>query len=202
MRIVLWAGLAVVVLFRLVWLARYFQTAGWRSFKLLTSSLYSAPDPLRRDIHQRVASVTESLLDNCVIVGAIALAAWTALFAVAKTPPANELTSTTRALLLVGAAVLITAPILFRQPDRHLSNIGRTIVLFVGLEAVGLSLASLTHDLLRGSVGLALAVVIAIVLVVRDCIDSVTSIRYVDLLIKPGIARLDAAKENQHGPEA
>jgi hypothetical protein len=202
MRIVLWAGLALVLLFRLVWLARYFQIAGWRSFKLLTSSLYSASDSPRRDTHQRVASVTESLLDNCVIVGAIAFAAWTALFAVARTPPANELTSTTRGLLLVGAALLITAPILFRQPDRHLSYIGRTFALFVGLEAVGLSLASLARDLLHGPGGLALALVVAIVLVTRDCIDSVNAFRYVDLLIKPGIARLDATKEIQHEPES
>jgi len=197
MRLLLWGGLALVVLFRLVWLACYFQIAGRRSFKLLTSSLYSAPDPQRRDIHQRVASVTESLLDNCVVVGAIALAAWTALFAVARTPPADELTPTTRALLFVGAAVLITAPILFRQPDRHLSNIGRNIALYVGLEAVGLSLASLTRDLLHGSVGLAIALVVVIVLVARDCVDSVNAIRYLHLLVKPGIARLDAAKERE-----
>jgi hypothetical protein len=197
MRLILWDGLALVVLFRLVWLGCYFQIAGRRSFKLLTRSLYSAPDPQRRDIHQRVASVTESLLDNCVVVGAIALAAWTALFAVARTPPADELTPTTRALLLVGAAVLITAPILFRQPDRHLSYIGRTIALFVGLEAVGLSLASLARDLLHGSVGLAIALIVVIVLVARDCVDSVNAIRYLHLLVKPGIARLDAAEEKK-----
>ena len=89
------------------------------------------------------------------------------------------------------------APILFRQPDRHLSNIGRNIALYVGLEAVGLSLASLTRDLLHGSVGLAIALVVVIVLVARDCVDSVNAIRYLHLLVKPGIARLNAAKEQE-----
>jgi hypothetical protein len=56
----------------------------------------------RGAIHQSVAAVTESVLDNCVIVGTPALAAWTALFAVAHQVRGDELSSTTRAMRLIG----------------------------------------------------------------------------------------------------
>lgn len=191
MNYALWSGLALVVLFRLAWLAKYVCVAGRRSLRLLTSQLYDVDEDAGGAIHQSVAAVTEKLLENCLIVGTLALAAWTALFAVAEQPPAKELTSTTRFLLLVGSAVLICAPMVFREPDRHLSYIGRSSTLYTGLAAVGLSLASIFYDLVHWWAGMAIAAAVAVVLVGRDIVESVTEMRRLEA-VRHAVVRLSS----------
>lgn len=119
-----------------------------------------------------MAGVTDGLLDNCLIVGGLALAAWTALIAISgQSGFAGQITATTRNLLLTGAGVLVLAPILLRKTDRALSYFLRSSALYVGLTAVGQSFASIGHDLLAGAPGDALAVVVAATLAVRDVAD-------------------------------
>jgi hypothetical protein len=174
---VLWAALITVAVLRVVWVLSYLLAAGPRARTLITSSMYQVDEARRLEVHLRVASATDRLLDNCLLVGAIALAAWTGLFAVARQQPAAELSSTTRALLLLGATVLVMAPIVFRKPDRHFSYIGRSSALFIGLTAVGLSLGSLAHDLVHGTWGVTLAAVVIALLVARDLADTLDEIR-------------------------
>jgi hypothetical protein len=181
---VLWAALCLVVFLRIFWMGCYFQVARRQSFALQTSALYD--DPAK--VHQGVATVTQRLVETCLVVGALALAAWTALFAVARQAPADELSATTRALLLVGAAVLICAPLVFRKPDRYFSYIGWSIALYTGLTAVGLSLASIANDLLHGGVGVGIGLSIVVVLVARDVKDSISSVEELYRFVRPKVA--------------
>jgi hypothetical protein len=189
----LWAALAVVVAVRLAWLMSYLVLARRNlvaGFRLLTSELYQAPTDTRRaEIHQSVAAEVNRLADTCLVVGALALAAWAALFAVADQPAGSQVRPTTRALLVLGAAVLIAAPVFFRVPDLYLSYLGRSSALFTGLTAVGLAFASLGDDLLRGVLRIAIPLAAAIVLVARDLVDVSGEIRGLAAEVQPVLAR-------------
>ena len=128
------------------------------------------------EIHESVATETDRLVDTCLLAGTIAFAAWTALFAVADQAPGSEISSTTRSLLLVGAAALVATPIVFRVPDRHTAYIGRRSGLFIGLTAVGLALASLAEDLHGEVPGIVVTLAAMAVLVVRDVLDTIGEI--------------------------
>lgn len=182
-RSLFWWALAVVAAFRLVWLALYLYFGRDKQpLKLLTSELYSptgGDDDQNRKlgIHQRVAAATDHLSETCLIVGTLALAAWTALFVVQGQTPGLRVSPTSRSLLLVGAAVFIAAPIFFRIPDYHTTYIGRRSAQFIGFTAVGLALTSLANDLLGGTLRLVITAGGVIALVLRDICDSIQEIR-------------------------
>ena len=181
-----WWALAVVVAVRVAWFVLYVWFARRRSpLRLMTSALYEGTDERRRaEIHQRVAEETNKLTDTCLVTGTLALAAWTALFAVADQAPASRLSPTSRSLLLVGSVVLIAAPILFRVPDLHTTYIGRRSAQFAGLIAVGLSFASIANDLLGGTLRVVVAASAVVILVARDAGDTTTEIRWEHQLLK------------------
>ena len=176
-RWMLWAALILVVLVRLWWFVDYLRIGRHNLpavFTLLTSSLYTATsEGERQKIHESVATETDRLVDTCLLAGTIAFAAWTALFVVANQAPGSEINSTTRSLLLVGAAALVAAPIVFRVPDRYTAYIGRRSALFIGLTAVGLALASLAEDLLGKVPGIVVTLAAMAVLVIRDVFDTI-----------------------------
>lgn len=175
---VLWVTLAVLALLRLLTIAYFFRRKGFKAFTLLTSELYSVrTDDQRRKLHEGIAREVERLSDTALIVGALALAAWAALFVVDEQAPVSELTPAGRSLLLVGAAVLIGTPTFFRVPDRHLSALGRQAGLYLGLTTVGLAFASLASDLLHGWPSVCLASAGAVALAIREVWDSVETFR-------------------------
>jgi hypothetical protein len=174
----------VVVEFRLAWLVLYLYFGRGKSpLKLMTSTVYGGNDDLKV-VHQSIAAATDRLSDTCLIVGALALAAWTALFAVEGQNPGSRLSPTSRSLLLVGAAVFIIAPMIFRIPDYHTTYIGRRAAQFIGFTAVGLAFASLANDLLGGVPRLVIAAGGIIVLVGRDICDSIEEIRFEYLVLR------------------
>jgi hypothetical protein len=183
---VFWWALAVVTAFRLAWVVLYFFSAcGKKPLEIMTSGLYSkAGKERQKEIHESVAEKTDRLADTCLLVGALALAAWTALFAVADQAPGSQLSSTSRSLLLVGAAVLVATPLIFRVPNVHTTYIGRRSAQFIGFTAVGLAFASLANDLLGGVPRLAIPAVGILVLVIRDICDSISEIRFQHQLLK------------------
>jgi hypothetical protein len=190
---VLWWALAVVTAFRLAWVILYFFFARSKSpLKIMTSGFYSkaagddstANQKRQKEIHESLAAKTDRLADTCLLVGALALAAWTALFAVADQAPGSHLSSTSRSLLLVGAAVLIAAPVIFRVPNVHTTYIGRRSAQFIGFTAVGLAFVSLANDLLGGSPRLVITAGGILVLVLRDVCDSIAEIKFQHQLIK------------------
>ncbi|GEM_PF-5579679 len=191
----LWAALALVAAGRLTWFACYLVLARRRlaaGFRLLTSELYQERAGSKRaEIHQAVAAEVNRLADTCLVVGALALAAWAALFAVSGQPTGSQVSPTTRALLLLGAAVLIAAPVFFRVPDLYLSYLGRSSALFTGLTAVGLAFASLGDDLLRGALRVAVPLAAVIALVARDLVDVAGEIRGQAAEVPPALARRD-----------
>jgi hypothetical protein len=190
---VLWWALAVVTAFRLAWVVLYLFIARSKSpLKIMTSGFYSkaadqnsdAGKKRQKEIHESVAAKTDRMADTCLIVGALALAAWTALFAVADQAPGSQLSSTSRSLLLVGAAALIAAPVIFRVPNVHTTYIGRRSAQFIGFTAVGLAFVSLANDLLGGIPRLVITTGGILVLVLRDICDSIAEIRFQHQLIE------------------
>lgn len=194
----LWWALIIVALLRVSWFAHYGLLARdhlMLSRTLVTSRLYGALDERSLgDIHANIAAEANRLIDTSLVVGAIAFAAWTALFAVAAQPPASHISSTSRDLLLLGSGILIAAPTLFRVPDFHLTYMGRRSALFVGLTAVCLSLASIADDLLHGYARLLVPLAIAVAVVVRDVIDTIGEMRLQAKLVAPALTGLDAER--------
>jgi hypothetical protein len=186
-RVLFWLALAVIAGVRFLWLVLYLVFARKRSpLTLLTSELYQGgDDERRRTVHQGVAAETNRLADTSLLVGALALAAWTALFVVADQAPASHVSTTSRSLLLVGAAVLIAVPIFFRVPDRHTTYIGRRSGQYIGFSAVGLAFASVANDLLGGAPGYLLAAGGTVALVLRDVLDTIGEIKDERDLLKP-----------------
>ncbi len=201
-RWLLWAALIVVVVLRLFWFLDYLRLgrrhlAG--AFTLLTSSMYTTTSEQEREkIHESVATETDRLVDTCLLAGTIAFAAWTALFAVANQAPGSEISSTTRSLLLVGAAALVATPIVFRVPDRHTAYIGRRSGLFIGLTAVGLALASLAEDLLGEVPGIVVTLAAMAVLVVRDVLDTIGEISLQRSTVRHALAPPPSGAIEQH----
>jgi hypothetical protein len=197
----LWWALIVVVFFRILWFCHYGYLAR-RNLKLsrtlVTSRLYGVLDEHELEaIHEKIADEVNRLVDTCLVVGTLALAAWTALFAVAAQPPGSQISSTSRALLLVGSAALIAAPVLFRVPDYHLTYMGRRTALFVGLTAVSLALASIANDLLRGHPRFVVPLAIALVVAIRDVSDTIGEIRLQAKLLVPALNTLRAERTGQ-----
>jgi len=179
-RLWFWVAFAIVSGARLLLFGHFLLLARrnlWSGLRLITSQLYQTTDERERAaIHESVAKETNEFVDGCLLAGTLALAAWTALFAVANQAPARELSSTSRSLLLVGAIVLVGTPILFRAPDCYTTYLGRRSGQMIGLTAVGLAFASLADDLLRGDPRIVAVLVGVVVLVARDLTETVQSI--------------------------
>jgi len=104
--------------------------------------------------------------DTILVLGSLALAAWTQLYAAAGTSGsfAAKLSDTTRALLFVGAIALIVGTVLFRSEGSHVTYIGRETMRNAGYAALAFSLASAFCEVLSTPawVGVALAFLIAL----------------------------------------
>lgn len=110
----------------------------------------------------------------------------------------SEISSTTRSLLLVGAAALVATPIVFRVPDRHTAYIGRRSGLFIGLTAVGLALASLAEDLHGEVPGIVVTLAAMAVLVVRDVLDTIGEISLQRSTVRHALAPPPSGAIEQH----
>ncbi|MFF7525973.1 hypothetical protein [Streptomyces pseudovenezuelae] len=158
----------------------------------------NVPSPLRKAVTATSASLEPGLTDAerveanedykakmrrqfdvCLVGGAIATAAWTVLL-VAPTE-AKHVSGFTLGLLLAGAVALISGPILARYDGRHLTLLVREAAIYLGFTAIALSLCSATIDL--GYRGWRIAAfVAAILLVLRDLIDSYQNMKAVKKL--------------------
>jgi hypothetical protein len=102
--------------------------------------------------------------ETILILGSLALAAWTQLYAAAGTESlAADLSDTTRALLFVGVIMLIAGSVLFRAEGLHITLMGRELARAVGYAAVVFSLASALPQVFGAPawVGIALAFLVA-----------------------------------------
>jgi hypothetical protein len=200
--LLLWVTLLVVALTRFAWFCQYMILIR-RNLKLgltmVTSKLYQALDEAeRQDVHEKIAAEVNRLVDTSLLVGTLALAAWTALFAFAAQSSSTQISSGSRGLLLVGAGTLISAPLLFRVPDYYLTLIGRRSALFIGLTAVGLAFASIANDVLRGPARIIVPLVIVIILAVRELSDTISEIRLQAVTVGRALA---AAKQEAQGAQ-
>jgi hypothetical protein len=186
-------SLVVVVLVRLAWVLGYFGTfvrrrghegrlaVVRRASSSLTIDVYPVPATPEEEAarHTRFFQGAAGQVDTLLLIGSVALAAWTQLFSAAGHEPGNPLAPITRHLLLVSAAVLIAGPVLFRSPGTHVTFLGRESMMAVGFSALVLSLASAVADVF-GVVGAIVAVVAALLLVGRDVAEA--------LLLLPSLA--------------
>lgn len=117
----------------------------------------------RRQRHEEFYEQTAQQFNTLVLVGSIALASWSQLFAGSS----GGLTSLTKNLLLFSSAVLLVAPLLFRRPSREFSFLCREGLTAVGYTALVISLASVFFDLF-GTAGAVLASLAAVAIAVRD----------------------------------
>jgi hypothetical protein len=128
----------------------------------------SAPSPTPPDL--------STIAREILVGGAIALAAWTQVFVSSESPPADRLSGATLALLFGGAMILLSSPLLFRREGLHLTFIGRESATFLGYGAIVLSMCGAILDLVSGY-WMAVAVVLAAVIAVRDLIDVRTHLK-------------------------
>jgi hypothetical protein len=149
------------------------ELRGWRAlvaaFQQTTTEhqLRSRPDLPASQITQRHAALLEAARrqeDSILILGSLALAAWTQLYAAAGTSGsfAARLSDTTRALLFVGVLGLIVGSVLFRAEGSHVTYMGRDLMRSVGYAALAFSLASAIHEVfaMPAWVGVAIAITI------------------------------------------
>ncbi|MFD8417151.1 hypothetical protein ACFV2Q_36350 [Streptomyces sp. NPDC059650] len=125
----------------------------------------------RRARHEAFYAVTRGQFNTLVLVGSIALAAWTQLLATAGTGGGTALTSITRNLLLVASATLLVAPLLFRNPDQEFSFLGRECLTTIGYTALILSLTSALADLFP-TTGTVIATIVVAAILVTDALEA------------------------------
>ena len=135
-----------------------------------TTAQLAAPGAGRGEAHKLLVAKEERRFELLLVGGAIALAAWTQLFVSSDNPPADVLTGTTLALLFLGAATLLTVPLLFRAEGRHLTLIGRESAVYLGLGAIAVSLLSAIVDI-YGQSWRMVAAVATLAIVLRDAGD-------------------------------
>jgi hypothetical protein len=177
---ILLAALAAVVLVRLVWVGQFYRVfwrAGGPGNRLAavkhastiseTKAFSTAGGVDAQKMQIAMVSAAERLVESALLVGSIALAAWTQLFASAGQRPASMLHPLTRHLLLCAALVLVAGPALFRISGRAITSFGRASAAAVGYSALLVSLGSALADLF-GTTGAIAAVLLAAVLVVVD----------------------------------
>lgn len=125
----------------------------------------------RRARHEAFYAVTRGQFNTLVLVGSIALAAWTQLLATAGTAGGNELTPITRNLLLAASATPLVSPLLFRNPDQEFSFLGRERLASIGYTALILSLVSALADLFSIT-GVVIATLVVAVILATDVLEA------------------------------
>jgi hypothetical protein len=193
--IVLLVSLGAVTVGRLVLLSHYFwlvwsKASGTHRMRALRSAcrattvqLYPDGPPAElQERHSELVAAAGRQLDTSLVVGSLALASWTALFAAAASKPASSLTTLTRILLLTSSIVLIAGPALFRAGGGYLTALGREASTYIGYAALLLALASILADEFQTQ-GILIAIAMAIVIAARDVIEvrSIAKLqRYID----------------------
>lgn len=159
--------LSAVTLFRIVVLARYCLRVNRPFTTLHVDALEHVGETsdARRARHEAFYETTRGQFNTLVVVGSIALAAWTQLFANSGTGLGGGLTSITRNLLFVASATLLAAPLLFRNPNQELSFLCRESFTSIGYTALVLSIASALADLFSAAGTVIAALTIAAILV-------------------------------------
>jgi hypothetical protein len=181
--IVLLASLSVVTVGRLAWLSQYFllvwsranpahrRSAVKGAFRAPTVLLYPGSSTTElKQRHSGFVAMAGRQVDTSLVVGSLALASWTQLFAAAATNPASSLTSLTRVLLLASSIVLISGPALFRASGGYLTGLGRESTTYIGYASLLLALASSLVDLFQTE-GAIIAIVIAVAIATRDIME-------------------------------
>jgi len=181
--IALLISLGAVIVGRLTWLSHYFWLAWprgsqtnrwqaiWNACHATTVQLY--PGGSTAQLQQRHSGFVASAgrqLDTSLVVGSVALASWTQLFAAAASEPASSLTPLTRALLLASSMVLIVGPAIFRASGSYLTALGRETSTSIGYASLLLALASILADLFQTK-GVLIAIIVAIVIATRDVME-------------------------------
>jgi hypothetical protein len=177
---ILLAALAAVVVVRLVWVGQFYRVywrAGGPGRRLAAvkhastiseaKAFSTAVGTEAQTMQIAMVSAADRLVESALLVGSIALAAWTQLFSAAGQRPASSLDPLTRHLLLCSSLVLIAGPALFRISGRAITSFGRASAAAVGYSALLVSLGSALADLF-GTTGAIAAVLLAAVLVVVD----------------------------------
>jgi hypothetical protein len=187
-------GLLAVVALRLAWIGRYYWTflhrreserplaAVRRASRALTTHVYQVGGSPEQEAARRTRFFTAAAgqVDALLLIGSVALAAWTQLFSASGQEPGSLLAPITRHLLLISAAVLIIGPVLFRSAGGQLTFLGRESMMAVGFTALVFSLASAAADVF-GTAGAVVTIVVVVAVVARDFAEmrlQLASLRY------------------------
>jgi hypothetical protein len=177
-----WIALLTILVTRIAWCGNYLvlstmnpsnpELHGWAAVRAALKQTTTAvtlrkkkvPADQRAQRHVRTLEGARRQEETVLILGSLALAAWTQLYAAAGTDSlAAGLSDTTRALLFTGVIMLIAGSVLFRAEGLHFTLMGRELVRAVGYSAVVFSLASAIPQVFGAPawVGVALAFLIA-----------------------------------------
>lgn len=203
-----WGLLVLVVAVRLVWWLRYLQLSvrhrdssttawqgAWSALHLVTADRLQRiqggdvdPDEFEQELaslHEELLGVPRAQRNDILIVGSLALAAWTQLAASSTSNVTGRLSDSTRGLLFAGVIVLIAGPMAFRAPGMHVTYMGLQTAHHVGYTAVVLSLSEALPELF-GRGWLAAGAALAAMIVLRDFFDVRDEMRInKDLLTSP-----------------
>ena len=181
---ILWMLLALIATFRLIWFVSYFfifllktPSRPLHSVKKaateLTSSIFpsNGTSEEQADKHRRQFKESLQQFNTSLVIGAVALAAWTQLFTAAESSPGADLSPLTRNLLLISSLLLLVGPSVFRASGRHLTFIGRECTAGVGYSGLVLALSSVLVDLFNASVA-AIGIALSVLVSVRDLMET------------------------------
>lgn len=183
---VLLIALGLVIAFRMAWALSYYRMF-WRgsprrdrlaslrwATRAPSAQLYRSAGEAAEAVsarHREFFAASAKQVETLLLVGSVALAAWTQLFTGSGQHPGDTLSSLSKGLLLTSALILIGGPGLFRWTGGHLTYIGRESTTMVGYAALVLSLASMVADLL-GVAGAIVALLIAVLVAARDFFET------------------------------
>jgi hypothetical protein len=167
-------GLAVTVIARVTLLAAYLDQfwlrhgsqrriiALKRAVRVASSGAYPGTPAERGERHRRFFDASVQQWDSALLVGSVALAAWTQLFATFGERPAPPVSAFSQNMLLLSAITLVVVPGLFRSSGGEWTRLGRDAGMLVGFAMLIVALAGILDDLFGtwGSVA-AVAVVAA-----------------------------------------
>jgi hypothetical protein len=121
--------------------------------------------------HRRFFDISERQVETLLLIGSVALAAWTQLFTgSASHTPGAGVSGFSRNLLLASAIILIAGPGLFRLNGGQVTYMGRESVTMVGFGTLVLALSSFITDLF-GTRGAVVGVILALIIMVRDIVS-------------------------------
>jgi hypothetical protein len=124
----------------------------------------------RRARHRRFYDISERQVETLLLIGSVALAAWTQLFTgSASGTPGGGVSGFSRNLLLASAIILIAGPGLFRSNGGQVTYMGRESVTIIGFGTLVLALSSFIADLF-GTRGAVAGVILALIIVIRDMV--------------------------------